>query len=268
MPLIVGREAEAGNPSEDWRGAVGGSSRENRRGGHSAVCGSGGTAPPKPPLFEGVSDDDLLVYGVPEEWLGDVRQVRDEDGLFELGDHLPQEAAEALLELATGGTPEPQPVTGETDPFEHPDAKRRFRVMSNVEELEQALKFPWEKWSVFLHPVQKATVERNFNGPARVSGSAGTGKTIVALHRAVHLARVHRDARVLLTTFSETWQMLSEGGFGVSSDMNPASPNDWRCVRSELLVAGSTRARSGDPRLLVRGRSGPCCWMRLHASKG
>ena len=81
---------------------------------------------------------------------------------------------------------------------------RRFRVMRDVEELAQALNFPWDKWSVFLHPAQRAIVERDYSGPARVSGSAGTGKTIVALHRAVHLARKNPDARVLLTTFSET----------------------------------------------------------------
>ena len=66
---------------------------------------------------------------------------------------------------------------------------RRFRVMGNVEELERALDFPWEKWTVFLHPDQRELVEREYNGPARVSGSAGTGKTIVALHRVVYLAR-------------------------------------------------------------------------------
>ena len=67
-----------------------------------------------------------------------------------------------------------------------------------------ALDYPWEKWAVFLHPAQRAIVERDFSGPARVSGSAGTGKTIVALHRAVDLARSNPSARVLLTTFSET----------------------------------------------------------------
>ena len=61
--------------------------------------------------------------------------------------------------------------------------------MTNVEELERALDFPWEKWTVFLHPEQRQWVERDYAGPARVSGSAGTGKTIVALHRAAHLAR-------------------------------------------------------------------------------
>ena len=90
------------------------------------------------------------------------------------------------------------------DPFEHPDAQRRFRVVANVEELERAIEYPWEKWTVFLHPVQRAIVERDYSGPARVSGSAGTGKTVVALHRAVHLARAHPSGRVLLATFSDT----------------------------------------------------------------
>ncbi len=76
--------------------------------------------------------------------------------------------------------------------------------MTNVEELQTALDYPWEKWAVFLHPEQRQWVERDYSGPARVSGSAGTGKTIVALHRAVHLARSHPAARVLLTTFSDT----------------------------------------------------------------
>jgi mRNA-degrading endonuclease RelE of RelBE toxin-antitoxin system len=156
------------------------------------------------PLFAHVSDDQLLGYGVPAEWLSDVRNAT-EDTLLTVADHLPAEAAEALLELATGGKPcEPQPVATAINPFDHPDAQRRFRVMGNVEELQRALEFPWDRWTVFLHPEQRQWVERENSGPARVSGSAGTGKTIVALHRAVFLARSHPEARVLLTTFSDT----------------------------------------------------------------
>jgi len=158
----------------------------------------------KPLLFAKRSDDELLGYGVPIEWLADVRQAN-EDTILELADHLPGEAAEALLDLAVGVTPKmPEPVNEGIDPFHHPDAQRRFRVMNNVEELAQALDYPWEKWTVFLHPAQRQLVERDYNGPAKVSGSAGTGKTIVALHRAVFLARKHPEARVLLTTFSDT----------------------------------------------------------------
>jgi mRNA-degrading endonuclease RelE of RelBE toxin-antitoxin system len=158
----------------------------------------------KPALFASLSDEELLGYGVPPEWLADARQA-DEDSLLTLADLLPGEAAEALLELATGGKPRVSlPPSLVINPFEHPDALRRFRVMNNVEELQRALDFPWEKWTVFLHPEQQQLVERAFSGPARVSGSAGTGKTIVALHRAVFLAREHPESRVLLATFSET----------------------------------------------------------------
>ena len=158
----------------------------------------------EPRPFALIPDNQLLSYGVPVEWLDNVRAA-DEDGVLNLASHLPEEAGEALLQLATGGTPQAAlPIPVGADPFDHPDAMRRFRVMRDTEELEQALDYPWEKWSVFLHPTQRDLVERDYNGPARVSGSAGTGKTVVALHRAVFLTRANPDARVLLTTFSDT----------------------------------------------------------------
>jgi len=157
----------------------------------------------KPALFAHVSDDELLNYGVPPEWIEAVRRA-DEDSVLTLADHLPQEAAEALLELATGGTPKVTTSQVGINPFEHPDAQRRFRLMTDLDELKQALEFPWDRWTVFLHPVQRQLVDREYSGPARVSGSAGTGKTIVALHRAVKLAKKYSASRVLLTTFSDT----------------------------------------------------------------
>jgi mRNA-degrading endonuclease RelE of RelBE toxin-antitoxin system len=169
-------------------------------------------APPKPMLFAEIAAERLLEYGVPVEWLDDVRAAT-EDSILDLANHLPGEAAEALLCLAVGGKPATRasvpvemPVSAEViapQAFEHPDAQRRFRTVSNIEELERALEFPWEKWTVFLHPAQRETVGRDYSGPARVSGSAGTGKTVVALHRAVFLARANPETRVLLTTFSE-----------------------------------------------------------------
>lgn len=157
----------------------------------------------KPKLFASRSDNELLAFGIPPEWLPDVREAT-EDTVLDLCEHLPGEAAEALLEIATGSVPKPSPASSPAeDPFEHPDARRRFRIMRNADELERALDAPWDKWTVFLHPDQRALVERNLSGPARVSGSAGTGKTIVAVHRAVFLARRHAETRVLLTTFSD-----------------------------------------------------------------
>jgi hypothetical protein len=167
-------------------------------------------APPKKKLFADLADDELLSYGVPPDWVTEAKGVNDEESLFALAERLPNEAAEALLELAVGGRPaKPQQVAAGAQgdwvaAFAHPDAQRRFRAMTNVDDLKRALDAPWEKWIVFLHPAQRQWVEKDYSGPARVSGSAGTGKTIVALHRAVFLAREHPDARVLLTTFSDT----------------------------------------------------------------
>ncbi|MDF1812656.1 MAG: 3'-5' exonuclease [Verrucomicrobiales bacterium] len=162
-------------------------------------------SPGKKYLFAKLTDDDLLGYGVPEEWINDVRSVT-EDSLLELADHLPQEAAEALLEIATGGKPTVasngnQPECDEG--FSHPDAQRRFRLVSDEKELALALDYPWEKWTVFLHPSQRRIVERDYKGPARISGSAGTGKTVVGLHRALHLGRNNPAANILVTTISD-----------------------------------------------------------------
>ena len=156
-----------------------------------------------PPLFDNLRKMELMAFGVPEEWVNDVRAAT-EDTLFDIIEHLPQEAQEALLKLAVGEKPQPpQPAPVEADPFAHPDAQRRFRVLTNAEELKQALDYPWDKWAVFLHPAQAELVQKSFSGPTRVSGSAGTGKTIVALHRAVHLARANPGSAILLTTFSK-----------------------------------------------------------------
>jgi hypothetical protein len=163
---------------------------------------------PKPALFANVSEMELLSCGVPPEWLKDVREAN-EDSILDV--------AEAVLRIATGealpgvfvgrATTHDHafaPVAVLPNPFTHPDSQRRFRLIHNVEELERALDYPWDKWTVFLHPAQRSIVERNYNGPARVTGSAGTGKTVVALHRAAFLARKDQESRVLLATFSET----------------------------------------------------------------
>lgn len=177
-------------------------------------------------LFAELTEETLLGYGVPPEWLDDVHAAT-EDSIFALADHLPAEAAEALLELATGGKPRvPEQIPTAADPFSHPDALRRFRVMADTEELARALDYPWDKWTVFLHPEQRQLVERDYAGPAKVAGSAGTGKTIVALHRAAFLARTNPDARVLLTTFSD--------------------------ALAGALLARRNRLLSGEPRLAER----------------
>lgn len=186
--------------------------------------------------FAVLSDDDLLNVGVPRDWLNAVRSTDEAsvDGLFT---SLPDEAAEALLDFATGGRLQDHIAMRAgpgTDPFAHPDALRRFRAVEGIEELKAALDAPFAQWAVFLHPAQRAPVARDWKGPARVSGSAGTGKTIVALHRAVHVAALP-DAQVLLTTFSKT---LAASLAGKAELMTEAAP----AVRLQLTVRAIDQA--------------------------
>ena len=197
------------------------------------------------PMFEHILDEDLIKYGVPDEYVSQIKQIQDEDTLFKIIGVLPNEAGEALLELATGNTPPlPEDNIKTDNPFEHPDAKRHFRIIKNKEQLEQAFEAPWEKWIIFLHPAQQQIVDKKYSGPARVSGSAGTGKTVVALHRAVALARNNPDARVLLTTFTQQlanalkvrlkWLLKSEPALAEQIDVHPLKEFCTRLYRSRF----------------------------------
>jgi len=159
--------------------------------------------PQDPPLFATYDPDYLLALGVPPEWLTAVRHVGQE-GLEKLIGRLPEEAMERLMELAMGNPVAAPIAPPNATPFTHPDAQRRFRILDSHDELRQALASPWEKWIVFLHPSQRQVVEKRFSGPACVTGAAGTGKSVVALHRAATLARKDLNARVLVTSYSRT----------------------------------------------------------------
>lgn len=156
---------------------------------------------PQPPVLAGYEAADALSWGVPEDWVEDVLAAS-EATVLDVAAHLPEEAAEAVLRAAAGEAPlaaEASATVGLVG-LDHPDAKRRFRPIGDQAELVAALDAPWDEWTIFLHPAQREFVDRDFAGPARVVGSAGTGKTVVALHRAARLAR--EGGRVLVSTFS------------------------------------------------------------------
>lgn len=194
-------------------------------------------------LFQALDADKLLSIGVPEDWLQDVLAA-DEERFLDLAPHLPTEASEALLEFATTGLLRVRPPVETANPFEHPDALRRFRVVENVEELEQALNYPWEKWIIFLHPSQRETVEREYSGPARGSGSAGTGKTVVALHRTVKLAARGPNRRVLLTTFSDPLASALERKLAILTGKRRRSCRASRLGRSFASLPNSINSPS------------------------
>jgi superfamily I DNA/RNA helicase len=156
-----------------------------------------------PALFASRPDNYLLSLGVPEIWLPTIRQIRTEDELLSVVDKLPEDVGERLLDLADGKlvTP-PAPVSLKASQVENEDASRDLIVVKSRDELRMILDAPLAKWIAFLHPTQKKLARGEFNGAVKVTGSAGTGKTVVAMHRARHLAA--QGHRVLLTSYVNT----------------------------------------------------------------
>lgn len=155
-----------------------------------------------PKLFERYDDEYLHRLGVPEELVPSVKQATEED-LSQLIDDLPPEVMDRLILLSEGKTVA-VPKRFQGDPMENPDTKRSFVTVQVKNELAIALEYPWAKWMVFLHPDQQELVDASFSGPAKVSGPAGTGKTVLVLHRAFRLAKENPSEQVLLTTYSKT----------------------------------------------------------------
>lgn len=173
------------------------------------------------PLFS-VRDRELTRLGVPAERLEQVKALDSMADLDRLAPKLPVEAHEALSFLAAGipldevmdeyALPDGPASVDTSDvqaALQRPQSQRRFHVVEDEQELQQMLEAPLEQWRVFLHPTQRRLVERDWNGPVRVLGGAGTGKTVVAMHRARWLVRnrLKPDEHLLFTTFTRNLAM-------------------------------------------------------------
>lgn len=168
-------------------------------------------------LFDTLKDREIRRLGVPDERLAVVRAVKSESELEALEALLPDEAFEALF-LFAAGEPFDKIVNEQSAPtmidesdfsaaLERDSTRRHFVVLTDDSDLEALLAAPLERWRVFLHPSQRKLVERDWNGPVKVTGGAGTGKTVVAMHRAARLARQYAQLPgrpVLFTTFTKT----------------------------------------------------------------
>ena len=177
---------------------------------------------------------------------------------------------EALLALATGSTIESIREDFElrhsrdvaTDPTDADiiaglrtrAARSSFTWLENDEDLRRAIEgLTFAEWQLFLHPQQRALVERRANGPMRISGGAGTGKTVIAVHRAVELAK--RDAaggqepRILLTTYTRN---LADDLRRQVAQLEPRLSFTERLGESGVMVSGLDRVarmilqRAGD----------------------
>jgi hypothetical protein len=159
-------------------------------------------------IFASFDDAYLLSLGVPQDWLLPIRQIENDDQLLLAASRLPGEVGDSLLALASGEIVTPpapsSPPTNETSKrtTRSSVATSRFWVVESAAELMEILSKPIEDWIRFLHPTQRKLVQAKFAGPSKVSGAAGTGKTVVGLHRAHRLAG--EGKRVLMTSYVKT----------------------------------------------------------------
>jgi superfamily I DNA/RNA helicase len=176
-------------------------------------------------LFAEVPDNRLRALGVPKEELPAVRTITSLEDLEASEDRFDPLTFQILYGLAAGYDDEEiNAVTGRSPaagPAEPEPKELSFGKMVETEESRQTIFIPdteaelrrffeggLEGWRVFLHPEQRKIAYREYNGPAMVRGGAGTGKTVVAMHRAKYLAdQIEVDPsrvgqRVLFTTFT------------------------------------------------------------------
>lgn len=169
----------------------------------------------KETIFAKYSDAQLLRMGLPEEQLPMVKSIETLDEFYAMKKSLPEDAYEGLEWLAhnfdydevvsTLYEKEAEPVSDEdfAAALQSDSSKKSFVIVDGEEELKRIMAEPLEKWRIFLHPTQRRIVNRDYSGPARVLGGAGTGKTVVAMHRAKRLAgELDQGKKVLFTTFT------------------------------------------------------------------
>src|ERR1035437_6899960 len=156
---------------------------------------------------------DLVELGIRRDVAEQAVRLSNEGELLELVDHLPEWQQQALLDLATGKSIADvrqdygvgvEPTQNPVQSLGRAVTRMAFVTIQDDDELRRMVEGDFEAWRTFLHPQQRMLAERPvYNGPFRLAGGAGTGKTVVALHRAVHLAQ-QPGARVLLCTFNRT----------------------------------------------------------------
>ncbi len=168
------------------------------------------------PLFSTLSDQDLLGIGTPQELLEQVRSIQSDAELDALQSYLPVEAYEGLFLIAAGDSVSDVLMSRETRidkpvdiedfaaAIETAESQARFVVVADEETMVAMLNAPLAQWRVFLHPTQRKLAQGDRSGPMRVLGGAGTGKTVLAMHRAKWLAeqRASAEKKVFFTTFT------------------------------------------------------------------
>ncbi|GES28547.1 UvrD-helicase domain-containing protein [Streptomyces angustmyceticus] len=190
-------------------------------------------AAPAEPFLTGCAPEDLRRLGVADALIDVVLTVTTEEELDQLIAGAPRLTAEILTGLGSGMSVDEvereitQPASAELEPgfeYDMAAALTRTAVTTVDDDIRNVLaEGDFRAWKVYLHPTQRRTVERNYSGPARVSGGPGTGKTIVALHRVARLATALPPGHgkpILLTTYTKN--LTADLRSRLTSLMDPA----------------------------------------------
>lgn len=180
------------------------------------------------PIFANVKDGELTKLGIDEKVLAFARTVTDAAQLDAAKSFLPETQWDVLFGLAAGFTPDEvwadlgaqilsEPVDTEDIDAAILRSSDRVVLVSGPDELMDVFAYPFATWRVYLHPTQRAVVDAAYKGPARVTGGPGTGKTVVALHRA-HMLAQRGDGKVLVTTFTSTLSETLQSGLDMLVD--------------------------------------------------
>ncbi len=111
---------------------------------------------------------------------------------------------ETVAQVETTGPEGPASDTAILKSLTTPSSRMYFAPIDGAEELRRVIESQdFGAWRVFLHPEQRRWAEGSWGGPFRLAGGAGTGKTVVVLHRAKQLSDRHPGARVLVTTYTK-----------------------------------------------------------------
>lgn len=160
--------------------------------------------------YADVLDEQWLKIGVPEELIPQVRLIKSLDDLELLEEYLPTDAFENIYNLLDGeniddiiAEIEDGQAKENEDQLLSNNNKRRFVELTDDDALQRILDNDMDKWQLFLHPSQQKLVDADYKGTMKVSGGAGTGKTVAALHRLKHLSG-NTEAKILFTTYTRT----------------------------------------------------------------
>tara|TARA_B110000196_G_scaffold244322_1_gene212984 strand:+ start:20883 stop:23003 length:2121 start_codon:yes stop_codon:yes gene_type:complete len=234
-----------------------------------------------PGVYDHVRDKHLLQLGIPGDLLPLIRAIRIEADLDKVMEETQLSSAsyDGLYMLMAGSSieeamndvmpefPEVVDVDDYLAAFSNPNVLEKFIIAENDEALREIIEKPLVKWRVFLHPKQRRLAENTKKGPVRVLGGAGTGKTVVAMHRAKWLAKniATEDKKVLFTTFTKN--LARDIKENLQTICSREEMKRIEVINLDSWVVRFLQKQGYDYRLLINSKEESNLWQEAYSEK-